>query len=89
MKAQLSPDNVKEYSVEWSDKGGIDAEEHSSYLHTFCEDFYNGVTKLIDSAAASQDDSVKVCYSRWDASVLGLSFPEDLSVLVLTQLIYT
>lgn len=67
----MAMDHVKEYSVDWSDDGGISAESHKEYLDAFGEDFYNKVKRLIDSGAQGQDEEVKVrsLGQRWRYTV--------------------
>ena len=60
VKENMSADNFKEYSVSWSENGGINAVDHKDYLDLLEKDFYERVTRLIDGAVERQDQSIKV-----------------------------
>ena len=60
VRSALPAENLHEYSVQWSDEGGVNAQLHGDYLQQFCQDFYEGIKLLIDRGAASQSQFAKV-----------------------------
>ena len=65
VKENVSPENIREYTVNWSANGGINPEDHKDYLQTFADDFYEQVTRLVDSTVEVQDKNVKVGFILW------------------------
>ena len=80
-------DNFKEYPVDWSENGGINAVDHKDYLDLLEKDFYERVTRLVDVAVERQDQSIKVgfyfimIYSTLERDVLNVSAVSDTSRL--------
>lgn len=62
LKESTPAENVKEYSIDWSDDEGINDTDHKEYLVKFCEDFWVEVKRLIDSAAEAEDPTTKVSW---------------------------
>ena len=56
----MPADNVRRYSIDWSENGGVSDTDHADYLKLFAADFYSQVKRLIDEAAAVEDEAVKV-----------------------------
>lgn len=68
MLETIPAENVKDYSVNWSEDNGINNKDHKDYLQLFCDDFYTKVTELIDSAAMVQKQSSNVSWPNFSRS---------------------
>ena len=53
----LSKENKFEFTVPWSDQGGINETDHAKYLDDLCVKFESSVTRLIDKHMDSQHPS--------------------------------
>lgn len=47
MSAQLSAQNIRKSTVEWTGCEGMDTQAHAQYLSEFCADFYSSVTNMV------------------------------------------
>ena len=51
---KLASDNIRRDTVRWSSASGISPEEHSEYLGTMADHFFQSVTKLVEKAVSTQ-----------------------------------
>jgi hypothetical protein len=59
--AALPASSIIPYSIEWSDREGINKDDHASYLKDFGETFYTRIVDLIENAINKQ---MKLSYNK-------------------------
>ena len=45
--------------MKWSDKEGINREDHRAYLDSFAKQFYDGITNLLDRSVSLENELLK------------------------------
>jgi hypothetical protein len=51
---KLADSSIIRYSINWTDKEGINKNEHAKYIEEFSNTFYSRIIGLIDRALAKQ-----------------------------------
>lgn len=47
--SKIHSNHIHQFTVQWTDEGGINEEEHAEYLETFSNDFRDAMLELIES----------------------------------------
>ncbi|XP_061189796.1 NACHT and WD repeat domain-containing protein 2-like [Saccostrea echinata] len=55
----VSKDKIQRSLVRWSDKEGINREDHKGYLTNFAEQFYGGIKSLLDKSVSMESELSK------------------------------
>lgn len=54
---KIHPDNIIKFKLNWSDKDGLNEDEHYEYLIEFINHFYKNIIKLVRRAMRKEDSS--------------------------------
>ncbi|KAI1303164.1 NACHT and WD repeat domain-containing protein 2 [Halotydeus destructor] len=54
---KIVPSNIVKYKINWSDEGGLNANDHFDYLQEFTNHFYKYIVKLVRRAMRKEDQS--------------------------------
>lgn len=54
---KIHPDNIIKFKLSWSDREGLNEDDHYEYLITFINHFYRNIVKLVRRAMRKQDVS--------------------------------
>ncbi|XP_056004736.1 NACHT and WD repeat domain-containing protein 2-like [Ostrea edulis] len=55
----ISKDKIQRSVVKWSDRGGINREDHRDYLEEFAGQFYEGIKNLLDRSVSMESELSK------------------------------